>query len=168
MDKEENILILNIGGTFNKVYNPLTGELDVPQNNDAIEDILDKSLIKNIEISGLIYKDSLDMDNCDRYVISEYIKNSKYKKIIIVHGTDTIDKTAEFLSQNIKNKKIVLTAAMQPYSIDKVETVSNFMMCYGFLLACNENKIYIGMHGIVNEYQKIRKNRTLGVFECLK
>ncbi len=167
MNKNNKILIINTGGTFNKVYDQINGSLEVPRDNKAIESILELSKIKDIRIKGLIYKDSLDITDDDRKELCEYISKSKYKKILIIHGTDTIDKTASFLSKNIKGRSIVLTASMQPYSIDPVEAVSNMMTGYGFLLNCKKEDIFISMHGFVKKYNKIKKNRDLGVFECL-
>jgi len=35
----KKILIINTGGTFNKVYNPLTGNLDIEPTGKAINEI---------------------------------------------------------------------------------------------------------------------------------
>lgn len=166
MDKNDKMLIINTGGTFNKVYNQINGNLEVPKDNSAIESILKTSKIKDIKIKGLIYKDSLDINDKDRKELCEYILKSKFSKILIVHGTDTIDKTASYLAKNIKDRSIVLTASMQPFSIDQIEAVSNMMMGYGFLQNCKEKDIFISMHGFVKKHNKIKKNKKLGVFEC--
>jgi L-asparaginase len=55
---------------------------------------------------------------------------------------------------------------MQPYSINPIEATSNLMSAYGFLKANTKNNIFISMHGFIKQYKKIRKNRTLGIFEC--
>jgi len=165
--KRLKFLVLNTGGTFNKVYNPILGTLDINENNKIIKNIFNKSKIKEIKIDGLIYKDSLDLTNEDRSLLVSYLKESKYNKIIIIHGTDTIDITANYLNKYIKNKKIILTASMVPYSIDGVEATANLLLSYGFLLNCKKNNIYIGMHGAVKKFNKIKKNRKKGVFECL-
>jgi L-asparaginase len=160
------ILILNTGGTFNKIYNPLIGKLIVPKNNNAIDDILLKSNIYNIKVDNLIYKDSLEINKADRLELVQYIKKSNYNKIIIIHGTDTMNMTAKFLDKNIKTKQIILTGAMIPYSINKIEAISNFMIGYGFLINNNNNNIYISMHGNIKKYTKIKKNYQKGIFKC--
>lgn len=166
MDNMKKILVLNTGGTFSKVYKPITGTLEVEKNNDQIKEIITLANIKNILIDGLIYKDSLYINNKDREILAQYISNLEFDKIIIIHGTDTIDRTAAFLDKNIKNKKIVLTGSMKPFSIEPVEAVSNLMTAYGFLQNCKTNNIYISMHGMVKKYNKIKKNKKLGEFEC--
>ena len=167
MENKGKILILNLGGTFNKVYNPISGELDVPKNNSALEDIFKKAKISHIKIKGLIYKDSLDIDEDDRLELLRYIQNSSFDKILIIHGTDTMDKSADTLFKALKEKTVVLTGAMIPYSIDPVEAASNLMLCYGFLQNSEKKGVFIGMHGFVKEHDKIKKNKQKGVFECL-
>jgi len=164
---KQNILIINTGGTFNKIYNELNGNLDVEKNNIFIEDILSKAKITDISIAGIIYKDSLDINNTDRIKLTNYIKKSQYDKILIVHGTDTMNISAKFLELNITNKQIVLTGAMIPYSIDGIEATANLLMGYGYLLANHKNGIFISMHGMVKKHTKIKKNKKLGVFQCL-
>lgn len=164
----KKILILNTGGTFNKEYNEITGTLDVPENSSSIEEIIFKSFKNNlnIEVKGFIFKDSLDLKKEDRKKILNEVK--KYEKVVIVHGTDTIDITAKFLSKKLKDKKIVLTGSMMPFSIDKVEATSNLVQAISFLKFCKKDGIYISMHGLIDNYKKIEKNREIGKFECRK
>ena len=168
MSKNKNILILNTGGTFNKNYDEIKGELIVPNNNLAVESILKHSKITDCTVDGLIYKDSLEINKFDRHLLKEYINMSDYEKIIIIHGTDTMDKTAKFLSKHIKNKTIILTGSMVPYTINPIESTANLLLALGFISTNNKNNIFISMHGYVKKYNKILKNRNLGVFECQK
>ncbi len=165
MKKNKKILILNTGGTLTKVYNELTGELIVPINNNSIETVLKKSKIDNLTLDGIVYKDSLDLNKQDRKIIANYILKSSFEKIIIVHGTDTMNKTAKYLSKRVLNKTIIITGSMVPFEIDSIEATSNLMMAYGFIKNCKNNNIYISMHGLVKKYTKIKKNRKLGVFQ---
>jgi L-asparaginase len=79
-----------------------------------------------------------------------------------------MDKTAKYLSKRVKNKQIILTGAMVPYSIEEIEAVSNLMQCYGYIKSCKKDGVYIGMHGEIESFENIKKNRELGVFECHK
>ena len=158
------ITVLNTGGTFNKRYNPLTGNLDVPNDNIALDKIIKSCPNISFDIKNIISKDSLDFTQEDRDFILENIKNSSSDKIIIIHGTDTVDLTAKFIDGKIKNKKIVFTGAMVPMSIDEVEATMNFSLALGFLNAQINDGIYISMHGVVVEYFKLLKNRSLGQF----
>jgi len=168
VSNKKKILILNTGGTFNKIYREIDGDLIVSQNNDFINDILSYSKIKNCIVEGLLYKDSLEINKKDREILRDYILHSPYKKILLIHGTDTMDKTAKYLSKYIKTKIVILTGSMIPYSINTVEATANFTLALGSLLEKKKNNIYIAMHGNVKRYKNIKKNRELGIFECQK
>jgi len=158
------MLILNTGGTFNKRYNPLTGELEVPVDNYVVERILE-SFTKQPALAGVVYKDSLEMDLNDRKMITDIIFHSTEKKFVIIHGTDTIDVTAEFLDSVFDDRVIVLTGAMQPFTVDEVEASLNLGLAIGYAKGCEKNGVYICMNGLIKPWDKIKKNKMLGRFE---
>ena len=105
------------------------------------------------------------MTNADRYAILTTAQSIDNDKIIIIHGTDTMDETARFLAKSDIAKQIVLTAAMVPASIDSIEAGFNLALALGFLNAKSiANDIYIAMHGVVVPHQQIVKNKQLGQF----
>ncbi len=158
------ITIINTGGTFNKRYNPIKGQLEVPTDNIALDKIVASCHNIEFEIKNIISKDSLDMTDEDRQTITDEVLNTSNNKIIIIHGTDTVDLTSAFLKEQVNNKKIVFTGAMIPMSIDEVEATMNFSLALGFLSANVDNGIYISMHGIVVDSSRLVKNRELGQF----
>lgn len=160
------MLILNSGGTFNKRYNPVNGELEVPYDNNAVESIL-QSVDFEYDLAGVVYKDSLEMDANDRKMLAMIIGESEDDTFVIIHGTDTMDKSAEFLNEIFSDKKIVLVGAMKPFEIDKVEASLNLGMAIGFIKATEANGIYICMSGHVKPWDKIKKNNSLGKFEIV-
>ena len=162
------ITVLNTGGTFNKRYNPILGQLEVPTDNIALDKIVKSCFNVEFEIKNIVSKDSLDFTQEDRETILENIKNSASDKIIIIHGTDTVDLTAKFIEDKIQGKKIVFTGAMVPMSIDEVEATMNFSQAIGFLNARIENGIYLSMHGAVVSYKILLKNRELSRFLIVK
>jgi len=167
MKNSEKMLILNTGGTFNKSYNQLNGKLEILQNNEKIEKIVKTFRHNvNVDIKGIIYKDSLELDTKDRQEIAKIIQD--YEKVLIIHGTDTMNITAEFLAeeQNLKNKCLVLTGAMIPFSFSELEACANFCLGFGFLSTSLEKGIFISMHGLVKNHKNIIKNKSLGKFEC--
>jgi len=163
----EEVLIINTGGTFNKKYNQIKGLLEVSSDNEIIKNILNDIYKSNKKpsVEGLIYKDSLDINKKDRKKLLKFIDSSNYSKIIIIHGTDTMNKTAKFLSKNINNKKIVIVGSMQPYTLSKIECTGNLMMAMGYINSDIKNNIYICMNGIVKKHNKIKKNYKKAVFE---
>jgi L-asparaginase len=157
------MLILNTGGTFNKRYDPIRGELFVPVNNDAVETIL-KSLVIDIDVQGIIYKDSLEINDVDRSLLADTIVQSTDNIIIVVHGTDTMDVSAEVIARLELKKTVVFTGAMVPFSIDPIEATANLAMAIGFAhRSCSG--VYIVMQGICGQYNYVRKNRECGKFE---
>ena len=158
------ITVLNTGGTFNKRYNPISGQLEVPSDNIALNKIVKSCFNIEFEIKNIVSKDSLDFTQEDRELILQNIINSKNDKIIIIHGTDTVDLTAKFIEDKIEKKKVVFTGAMVPMSIDEVEATMNFSQAIGFLNAPIENGIYLSMHGSVIEHSKLKKDRSVGQF----
>ena len=160
------MLILNSGGTFNKRYNPLNGELEVACDSLAVEEIL-SSVSENYDMAGVMFKDSLDIDIDDRKILASIIMESKDNLFLLIHGTDTIDVTAQFLSEIFEDRIIVLTGSMKPFEIDKVEATLNVGMSIGFLNAHNTPGIYICMSGYIQRWDKLVKNKQLGKFELV-
>ncbi len=161
------MLILNSGGTFNKRYNYLNGALEVPYDNEAPKKILEST--QNIfEIAGVLYKDSLEMDMQDRKIIARVIAESSEKKIVIIHGTDTMKLSAEFLSEIFDDRVIVFVGAMRPFEVDQIEASLNLGMAIGYAKACEKNGVYICMSGHLEAWDKIEKNTKFGRFEIVQ
>ncbi len=160
----KKILIINTGGTFNKVYNPLTGNLDIDSHGDALKSIAEHWL-RDFKMINIIGKDSLDINEKDRELMVRTIKEHKEQTIMIVHGTDTIDKTAHHLDLAQLNREIILTAAMVPYSINPIEATANFASAYGYINAVDKRAVYIAMNGVIKDYKRVIKNKEKGYFE---
>jgi len=159
----KKILIISTGGTFNKIYDPIKGEFTIDKASHALEQIAAKWLCE-FEILNIIGKDSLDMTNHDRLELLGTISQSNYHHIIIIHGTDTMDVTAEYLADADLEKCIVLTGAMVPYSVDTVEATANLCSAYGYMNALDKEGIFIAMNGVMGPYEKVKKDRTKGRF----
>ena len=85
-------------------------------------------------------------------------------KVVITHGTDTMVETARLLDGQIKNKVVVLFGSMVPYSINNSDALFNL----GAALSAVQNKtngVYIAMNGQVFDFDKVEKNKALGIFE---
>ena len=161
------MLILNTGGTFNKKYNSLSGELEVAYNNEFIKTILDSTQAP-FDLAGVMYKDSLDMTLEDRKILAHIILESKDDIFVIVHGTDTISETAEFLNSIFDDRAIVLVGAMKHFEVDNIEASFNLGMAMGFAQGVDEYGVYICMNGFTEPWDKIKKNKKFGKFELVK
>jgi len=160
------MLILNSGGTFNKKYNKVNSKLEVPYDNNAIEEILD-SYKADYNLAGVVYKDSLEMDLNDRKMLANIIMESTDHAFVIVHGTDTMHITAEFLDEVFDDRVIILVGAMKPFEIDKVEATLNLGLAIGFSKAVQDYGVYICMNGYVKLWNQIEKNTNLGQFQLV-
>ncbi len=160
----EKIVIISTGGTFNKIYNPIDGSLIIDKSSNAIKEIAEKWLCE-FDVISIIGKDSLDIDNKEREELLKLIINYECNNIIIVHGTDTMDITAELIANHKEiNKKIILTGAMTPYSIEPIEATANLSSSYGFLNNVKDNGVYISMNGVIGDYKEIVKDRINSKF----
>jgi L-asparaginase len=159
--------ILNTGGTFNKRYNSLNGNMEVPFDNNALEFMM-KDFLTPLDMAGVLYKDSLEFTTEDRKMLASIIHADEEQKFVIIHGTDTMELTAEFLDAIFEDKVIILTGAMSPFEIDPVEASVNFGLSVGFAKACEQNGVYLCMNGEIQPFGKLSKNRSLGRFELVK
>lgn len=155
--------IINTGGTFNKRYDPIKGELFVPNDDCAVETIL-KSLVIDIPVSGIVYKDSLEMNDQDRKVLADAIAQCDEKTVIVVHGTDTMDLSAAYIDTLKLDKTVVFTGAMVPFSIDPLEATANLSMAMGYARNAKDG-VYIVIQGVMNSFKQVKKNKSVGKFE---
>lgn len=160
---KEKIRLIITGGTFDKEYDELNGNLTFKDSH--ITEILKYVRITipvTVEICKL--KDSLFMDDTDRQHILNSCTASKQDNIIIIHGTDTMAKTAELLGKSNIEKTIVLTGAMVPYSIRNSDAMFNLGAAVSAVQLLNSG-VYISMNGTAFPWKSVRKNKQLGIFE---
>ena len=156
------VAILTTGGTFDKVYFDANSEYSI--GDPCITSILDEGNVNSdYRIQSILKKDSLDITSKERQIIKNSVHECVEERIIIIHGTDTMVETAKSL-EDIKDKTIVLTGAMQPARFKKTDAIFNS----GFALAAAqilEYGVYISMNGMVFHSDNVRKNIDLGKFE---
>ncbi|WP_298693515.1 asparaginase domain-containing protein [uncultured Sulfuricurvum sp.] len=155
--------IINTGGTFNKRYDPIRGELFVPKDDLAIKTIL-SSLATDISLEGIIYKDSLEMDVDDRIILGETIAVCEEDVFVVVHGTDTMDLSAEYVAGLGLDKTVVFTGAMVPFHIDPIEATANLAMAIGYARNVSAG-VYIAIQGVMGSFKEVKKNKSIGKFE---
>lgn len=159
------IRIFITGGTFDKEYNELTGQLYF--NDSHLPEMLDlgRNLVP-VEVRTLMMVDSLEMTDDDRNLIAEHCLKSKEEKIIITHGTDTMADTAKLLAKKVKDKTIVITGAMIPYKFGSSDGLFNLGSALAFVQTLKPG-VYVVMNGRYFNAENVRKNKETGVFEEL-
>ena len=157
------ITIFVTGGTFDKEYNEITGELFFKDTH--IREILELGRAQlDVKIKTLMLVDSLNMTNEDRGVVLENCVSTKDKNIVITHGTDTMTETAKFIASEKLKKTIVLTGAMIPYKFGSSDGLFNLGSAFAFAQIL-PNGVFVAMNGRFFDWDKVVKNKNSGKFE---
>ena len=160
------IQVFVTGGTFDKEYNYITGELYFEDTH--LKEMFERGRCSiDIDVKTLMMLDSLEMTEADRSIIVHNCARSQSDKIIITHGTDRMVETAKALAEASIPKTIVLTGAMIPYAFG---TSSDGFFNLGNALAFVQvlpHGVYIAMNGRCFDWDKVIKNRSTGFFEGL-
>jgi L-asparaginase len=159
------ILILVTGGTFDKEYNELTGELFFKDTHLQEMLKLGRNLVP-VRSHTLMMADSLQLTDADRQEIVDFCNTAEETEIIITHGTDTMAETAKKLAAQIVDKTIVLTGAMIPYKFGSSDGLFNLGSALAFVQTLPKG-VYIAMNGSFFEANNVRKNKQDGIFESL-
>ena len=158
-----NIRIIITGGTFDKAYDEIRGSLTFRDTHlPEILTFVRCTVPIELELNQLI--DSLDMQTAYRLSILESCRRATEERIVITHGTDTMAETAEVLGEAGLAKTIVLTGAMVPYVFSNSDAVFN-LGCALMAVQLVPRGVHIAMNGRLFTWDRVRKNRELGVFE---
>ena len=157
-----SICIFITGGTFDKEYNELSGQLFFKDSHLPEMLNLGRNLVP-VEIRTLMMVDSLEMSNADRELIADHCSKSPENKIIITHGTDTMADTARLISGKVKGKTIVITGAMVPYKFGSSDGLFNLGSAMAFVQTLPEG-VDVAMNGRYSTDHIVPKNRETG--EC--
>jgi L-asparaginase len=161
------IRVIATGGTFDKTYNPLSGELEFTHSH--LESIFHRCrLVPHPVLQPLMLMDSLDMTDEHRGALLKAILNSPQDRVVVTHGTDTMVESARVVGlAAVALKTIVFTGAMVPLTITQSDAEFNL----GFALGCVQSLkpgVYIAMNGQVHPWDQVKKNRALGIFETIE
>jgi L-asparaginase len=159
------IRIFVTGGTFDKEYNELTGQLFFKDTHMSEILKLGRSRL-DVTIRTLMMVDSLEMTDEDREMIAQQCTRAEENRIIITHGTDTMAETAKVLAGKSLQKTIVLTGAMIPYKFGSSDGLFNLGSALAFVQALPHG-VYVAMNGRFFHWDNVRKNRKTGEFEEL-
>jgi L-asparaginase len=160
------IRIFVTGGTFDKEYNEITGQLFFKETH--LPEMITRSRVTpEVSVTTLMMIDSLDMKAEDRELIVSQCNKATEDKLIITHGTDTMPVTAATLAGRVPGKTIVLTGAMIPYKFGSSDGFFNLGCALAFVQALPPG-VYVAMNGRYFNWDNVRKNRETGQFEELK
>ncbi len=159
------VQIFITGGTFDKEYNELNGNLYFRDTH--LQQMLQQGRSQlNVNIRSLMMIDSLEMTEDDRELILSHCRKSTSERIVITHGTDTMVQTANYLASHLKDKTIVLTGAMIPIVFGSSDGLFNMGAALAYVQTLNPG-VYIAMNGQYFYHDNVRKNKAQGLFETL-
>jgi len=156
------------GGTFDKEYNYLTGELYFKDTH--LKEMFERGRSEvDIDIKTLMMVDSLEMRDEDLAIIVYNCSKTPADQILLTHGTDKMVETARILAEaGIEGKTIVLTGAMIPYAFgSSSDGFFNLGSALAFVQILPPG-VYVVMNGRYFNWDNVRKNRQTGNFEELK
>jgi L-asparaginase len=159
------IRIIVTGGTFDKTYDEIRGQLSFDGTHLPEMLRLGRSRVETA-IETLMMIDSLEMTDEDRRRIAERCARCDETRIVITHGTDTMVETARVVAQAVHGKTVVLTGAMVPYAFGSSDGLFNLGSALSFAEVLPPG-VYVAMNGQHFAWDQVRKNRDTGVFERL-
>jgi L-asparaginase len=162
---QSGIRVFATGGTFDKAYDEINGRLFFKDSH--VREMLSLARCRlTLQIETLMMVDSLDMADTDRDLIVGRCRTVPEKRIVITHGTDTMELTARALERASLDKVIVLTGAMIPYKFGSSDGLFNLGSALAFAQTLAHG-VYVAMNGYCFAAARVRKNRQNGYFEEL-
>jgi L-asparaginase len=153
------------GGTFDKTYDEIRGRLSFAETHVPEMLRLGRSRVA-LTVETLMMIDSLDMTGEDRARIVTRCVECVEREIVVTHGTDTMVETARALAAGVTDKTVVLTGAMIPYAFGSSDGLFNLGSALSFAQVLPPG-VYIAMNGQCFPWDRVRKNKEVGVFESL-
>jgi len=155
--------ILVTGGTFDKDYHELEGRLFFRETH--VPEMLRLGRCRlAVTVEALMLIDSLEMTDADRARILATCRTAPEERIVITHGTDTMEQTARTVGAAALPKTIVITGAMVPYTFGSSDGLFNLGSALAFAQALPAGT-YVAMNGRCLPWDNVRKNKSSGVFE---
>lgn len=165
---KQQVTILTTGGTIEKSYCESDGSV---KNQESLLKAMLLSRLRiphtDFWIEEVMAKDSLDMTEADRQLIANKIaEHSKSDRpIVVLHGTDTMEKSIMFCHDNLKpSVAVIFTGAMKPAGFVDSDAQQNFTEAL-FASQIVPPSFYISFHGHLFEAPHVRKNHEQGTFE---
>lgn len=169
---KQKVHILTTGGTIEKSYCEADGSVKNMESQLKAR-LLSRLRLPHTDfwVEEVMAKDSLDMTDSDREEIFQRIqaKFTDGNPIVILHGTDTMEKTLRHCYQQMNRPPVavIFTGAMTPAGFIDSDAQQNFTEAL-FASQIVAPGFYISFHGALFEAPDVRKNHEHGTFEETK
>lgn len=158
------INIITTGGTIEGLDNDLE-EIDTKNTKVSIRDFLETANVSfPFTIEKAFKKDSRFISNDDRKYLVEKIKASETNRILITHGTFTIENTAKYIGNHYLNKTIVLGGSFILGTSKNTDAFFNLGYAIGSLQFLRPD-VYVAMNGKIFHCKDVTKNIKMNRFE---
>ena len=150
------VTLISTGGTIEKTYDEMTGELS--NRASVVPRMLRRLRLEQTQVNSvpLMIRDAVRLHAAD-------LTNGD--GVIILHGTDTLCQTGEYLLRELGtlDVPVILTGAMRPYEMKRSDALQN--LTEAFLAAgVLAPGVYVVAHGRVLAFPGVVKERSLGTF----
>ena len=160
-----SIKIITTGGTFDKVYFDANSEFHI--GDPMVTALLEEANASiDYELESILRKDSLEIDDGDRQKIRDSVEATVADRIMIIHGTDSMVKTAKAL-YDIPGKTIVIFGAMQPARMRYSDAMFNLGVATAAVQLLPAG-VYLAMNGRILDPRTTQKNLKRGKFETVE
>lgn len=152
------IQVFTVGGTIDKVY--FDGVNQYRVGPPVLQELLDRARVTApVRVKPLLRKDSLDLTDADRVLISGAVRRCRSRRILLTHGTDTMEQTAQALA-DVPGKVVVLTGAFAPARFINSDAAFNVGLALAAVQALPLG-VYVAINGQIFDGTKVRKDRQL-------
>ncbi|MBL4810058.1 MAG: asparaginase [Phycisphaerales bacterium] len=182
------ITLISTGGTIEKTYDEQAGTLT--NRSSVVQEMLRLLRLEGIQINTLqlMQKDSLDITDQDRQRILDAVKlvigppppentesqpdQALCSAVIILHGTDTLCQTGNFLHDALikdlpENQHlhvpVILTGAMRPFEMKRSDALQNLNESI-FAATLLAPGVYVVAHAHALPFPGPKKDRERGTF----
>ena len=163
------IIVITTGGTIEKTFDERTGSLE--NRGSIIRRMLRRIRLEDTEtrIVELMSKDSLLMNDADRERIVAAVKDALaapgLSGVVILHGTDTLDRTGEALHAaiGVPAVPVVLTGAMRPFEMKRSDALQNLTEAL-FAVGVLDPGVFCVAHGRALRFPGVVKDRSRSTF----
>ena len=167
--RKNRVLIMTTGGTIEKSYSEEDGS--IVNREPVFKDKLLKRLrlpYTEVEVSQIMAKDSLDMTEADRLLIYDCIEKAiaeGFQCIVVLHGTDTLEKTVGVCFKKNPSPKaaVIFTGAMRPAGFDDSDAQQNFTEAL-YSAQIVGHGFYVSFHGHLFKAPQVTKDKERKTF----
>ncbi|MFB9053562.1 asparaginase domain-containing protein [Formosa undariae] len=157
------ITILTTGGTIEGL--DYVGDKAINKTNVSIADFLESANVDfEYTIESVFKKDSRAIKDDDREQLVRKIEETNASKILITHGTFTMEDTAKYIGKLNLKKTIVLVGSIILGSSANTDAPFNLGYAISSLQFLKPN-VYIAMNGQIFLWNNVSKNLETNKFE---